>query len=141
MQIDVTSVENIPAFCSSDEETEDDKVLLFLPIAPEVEDPEDSGPPPALTGRDSPVAKRPKYKSHDISLEGAPTGGKYKLFRLGMRVTDLEYTGSILDCFQSLILICNMFDPKISSQLLVKKVVVNEFLNEIVQIFQDFSFE
>lgn len=78
MQIDVTTVENIPAFCSSDEEAEDDNVLHFLPIAPEVEDPEDSGPP-TLTGRDSPPAKRPQYKSYDIPLEGTPSDGNYIL--------------------------------------------------------------
>ena len=70
-------MENIPAFCSSDEENEDNNVLQFLPIAPEVEDPEDSGTPSAPSGRDSPPAKRPKYKSYDIHLEGTPSDGKY----------------------------------------------------------------
>ncbi|KAF0034759.1 hypothetical protein F2P81_012517 [Scophthalmus maximus] len=47
-EVDVTTVDPIVAFCSSDEELEDYKALLYLPIAPEVEDPEENpfGPPP-----------------------------------------------------------------------------------------------
>ncbi|MEQ2179407.1 Retinoblastoma-binding protein 5, partial [Goodea atripinnis] len=47
-EVDVTTVDPIVAFCSSDEELEDNKALLYLPIAPEVEDPEENpfGPPP-----------------------------------------------------------------------------------------------
>lgn len=41
-EVDVTSVDPIAAFCSSDEELEDSKALLYLPIAPEVEDPEEN---------------------------------------------------------------------------------------------------
>lgn len=78
-QIDVTTVETIPAFCSSDEETEDDNVLQFLPIAPEVEDPEESAPP-VINGKDSPPAKRPKYKSYEIQLEGPPCDGIFEDF-------------------------------------------------------------
>jgi hypothetical protein len=39
--VDVTSVEPVAAFCSSDEESEDPSTLQFLPIAPEIEDPEE----------------------------------------------------------------------------------------------------
>lgn len=39
-QVDVTTCEPVAAFCSSDEEGEDENVLSFLPIAPEIEDPE-----------------------------------------------------------------------------------------------------
>ncbi|XP_016421702.1 LOW QUALITY PROTEIN: retinoblastoma-binding protein 5 [Sinocyclocheilus rhinocerous] len=54
-EVDVTSVDPIPAFCSSDEELEDYKALLYLPIAPEVEDPEENpfGPPPDATGQNA----------------------------------------------------------------------------------------
>lgn len=41
IEVDVTKIEPIAAFCSSDEEGEDDNALKFLPMAPEVEDPED----------------------------------------------------------------------------------------------------
>ena len=43
--MDVTTTAPIPAFCSSDEEEEDKEVLLYLPIAPEIEDPEDNWVP------------------------------------------------------------------------------------------------
>ncbi|PIK59585.1 putative retinoblastoma-binding protein 5 isoform X3 [Apostichopus japonicus] len=39
--VDVTDVEPIAAFLSSDEEAEDEKALLYLPISPEVDDPEE----------------------------------------------------------------------------------------------------
>lgn len=42
LDVDVTSCEKIAAFVSSDEDEEDKGCLLYLPIAPEVEDPEDS---------------------------------------------------------------------------------------------------
>lgn len=78
-QVDVTSVDPVAAFCSSDEETEDTEVLQFLPIAPEVEDPEEGpilppGPPPS-TGSSSPPAKKAKYRAFNIELEGAVTDG------------------------------------------------------------------
>jgi COMPASS component SWD1 len=41
MEVDVTQIEPVAAFCSYDEENEDEQALQFLPIAPEVEDPED----------------------------------------------------------------------------------------------------
>ena len=44
-EVDVTSKAPIPAFCSSDEEDEDKEALLYLPIAPEIEDPEDNWVP------------------------------------------------------------------------------------------------
>ncbi|XP_057181661.1 retinoblastoma-binding protein 5 isoform X2 [Triplophysa rosa] len=52
-EVDVTTVDPIAAFCSSDEELEDFKALLYLPIAPEVEDPEENpfGPPPDAAGQ------------------------------------------------------------------------------------------
>lgn len=69
-------MEPIAAFYSSDEDGDDSNVLQFLPIAPEVEDPEESTPVPVSAGRESPPAKRPKYKSFDIPLEGTPSDGK-----------------------------------------------------------------
>ncbi|UYV71401.1 RBBP5, partial [Cordylochernes scorpioides] len=52
-EVDVTTVQPIPAFCSrcgqpttvcvgSDEESEDPSALLYLPIAPEIDDPEET---------------------------------------------------------------------------------------------------
>lgn len=41
VDVDVAQNAPIPAFCSSDEEDEDPNSLLYLPIAPDVEEPED----------------------------------------------------------------------------------------------------
>lgn len=41
LEVDVLKIEPVAAFCSSDEEGEDETALQFLPMAPEVEDPED----------------------------------------------------------------------------------------------------
>ncbi|XP_066191697.1 retinoblastoma-binding protein 5 isoform X2 [Sylvia atricapilla] len=90
-EVDVTSVDPIAAFCSSDEELEDSRALLYLPIAPEVEDPEENpyGPPPdAVPGSlpdeglgpdkkrpsssDGPQVPRKKPKTTNIELQGVP---------------------------------------------------------------------
>lgn len=82
----------------SDEELEDSKALLYLPIAPEVEDPEENpyGPPPdavqsSLTDEgmgsekkrqsssDGPQAPKKKPKTTNIELQGVPNDGVYKL--------------------------------------------------------------
>lgn len=91
-EVDVTSVDPIAAFCSSDEEFEDCKALLYLPISPEVEDPEENpyGPPPepvqnpgteeltnpekkrqASTDGSQPPKKKPKMTN--IELQGVPS--------------------------------------------------------------------
>uniref|UniRef100_A0A8D0A137 Retinoblastoma binding protein 5 n=1 Tax=Sander lucioperca TaxID=283035 RepID=A0A8D0A137_SANLU len=90
-EVDVTTVDPIVAFCSSDEELEDYKALLYLPIAPEVEDPEENpfGPPPdaavqtaapedALVGGDK--------KQRQPSSEGGPAKKK-------ARTTTIELQG------------------------------------------------
>ncbi|XP_053943430.1 retinoblastoma-binding protein 5 isoform X2 [Cuculus canorus] len=90
-EVDVTSVDPIAAFCSSDEELEDSKALLYLPIAPEVEDPEENpyGPPPDAvqssladeglgsekkrqSSSDGPQAPKKKPKTTNIELQGVP---------------------------------------------------------------------
>nr|6KM7_C Chain C, Retinoblastoma-binding protein 5 [Homo sapiens]6KM7_D Chain D, Retinoblastoma-binding protein 5 [Homo sapiens] len=52
-----------------DEELEDSKALLYLPIAPEVEDPEENpyGPPP-----DGSQPPKKKPKTTNIELQGVP---------------------------------------------------------------------
>uniref|UniRef100_A0A1B6G611 Uncharacterized protein n=3 Tax=Proconiini TaxID=565685 RepID=A0A1B6G611_9HEMI len=87
LEVDVTSVNPVPAFCSSDEETEDTEVLQFLPIAPEVEDPEEGPtlPPPhpvaptSFPPSGSPPLKRPRYQSYEITLQGAPVDEPHPL--------------------------------------------------------------
>lgn len=83
IEVDVCGVDPIAAFCSSDEEIEDEKALQFLPIAPEVEDPEDnwttgenaadlnsSNPSQAFDGAGS--SKKRKLSTYTINLENAP---------------------------------------------------------------------
>lgn len=86
---------------NSDEELEDSKALLYLPIAPEVEDPEENpyGPPPdavqtslidegassekkrqSSTDGSQPPKKKPK--TTNIELQGVPNDGKSRLFSL-----------------------------------------------------------
>lgn len=74
------------AFCSSDEE-DDSNALLYLPISPEIEEPEEGWGPEGAPNEDlsskrsgdskenvSPKKKRPK--THDVSLENAPIDGR-----------------------------------------------------------------
>ena len=44
IEVDITTVEPIQAFLSSDEDDEDSKALLFLPVSPEIEEPEEGWP-------------------------------------------------------------------------------------------------
>lgn len=86
IQVDVTSTDPVAAFCSSDED-DDSNALLYLPISPEIEEPEEGWGPEGAPNEDlsskrsgdskenvSPKKKRPK--THDVSLENAPTDGK-----------------------------------------------------------------
>ena len=100
-EVDVTSVDPIVAFCSSDEELEDSKALLYLPIAPEVEDPEENpyGPPPDAvqtslmdegassekkrqSSADGSQPPKKKPKTTNIELQGVPNDGKGRISSL-----------------------------------------------------------
>jgi len=80
VDVDVSTKAPIPAFCSSDEEDEDATALLYLPIAPEVDDPEDSFIPDQEESPGKRVAeqkenaspKKKRTKTVDIELAGAP---------------------------------------------------------------------
>lgn len=105
IEVDVTKVEPIAAFCSSDEEFEDENALQFLPMAPEVEDPEDGwtsqeagggggnsqdnmnsskdndSQDDAATAGPSVVKRRKTTGQHyDIALNDAPTDGEHFIF-------------------------------------------------------------
>lgn len=81
----------ITAYYSSDEEKEDeDNILLYLPIAPEVEDPEDGWNPAAeledgsaggnkrhQDQKENGSPKKKRTKSYDIALANAPSDGKF----------------------------------------------------------------
>ncbi len=44
ISVDITTVDPIQAFLSSDEDDEDCKALMFLPVSPEIEEPEEGWP-------------------------------------------------------------------------------------------------
>ncbi|GFR70863.1 retinoblastoma-binding protein 5 [Elysia marginata] len=81
-EVDVDTVEPIQAFVSSDEDEEDENALLFLPVSPEVEDPEDVWPAdtvrptPAVTR--VPLAKAVKVKFNCEEQGNAQTADKKK---------------------------------------------------------------
>lgn len=93
IEVDVVKVDPIAAFCSSDEEYEEDNTLQFLPMAPEVEDPEDGwNSQEGTNGQDKTISKdadesmdtdsslggvRKKAPTYDIPLETPPKDGKY----------------------------------------------------------------
>ncbi|XP_072390892.1 retinoblastoma-binding protein 5 homolog isoform X2 [Diabrotica undecimpunctata] len=85
LEVDVSTVDPVAAFCSSDEENENSDCLQFLPIAPEIEDPEDNWTPtdinilPSNTGNGAPPAKKTKYKTYDILLENISDGEVHPL--------------------------------------------------------------
>ncbi|XP_065160766.1 retinoblastoma-binding protein 5 homolog [Atheta coriaria] len=77
--VDVLGVDPVAAFCSSDEENENSDYLQFLPIAPDVEEPEDTWAPEAVVvpqpqSLDSPPTKKKKYRSYDIQLQHSNDG-------------------------------------------------------------------
>lgn len=84
-EVDVVTVEPIAAFCSSDEdEADDEEALMYLPISPEIDEPEEGwGPlhdqpleesnlkrPPSSTDHHS--TKKKKLKTVEIELKDAP---------------------------------------------------------------------
>lgn len=82
-QVDVTTIEPVTAFCSSDEEDDTD-ALLYLPISPEIEEPEDGWGPEGAPmedlkrpgdGKENASPKKKRAKTYDVSLENAPLGG------------------------------------------------------------------
>jgi len=76
IEVDVDKSAPIPAFCSSDEEEEEKDALLYLPIAPEIEDPEENwvpgiDPPP---DEESPLgpSKRNSSANNDYKENTSP---------------------------------------------------------------------
>lgn len=85
------STSNICFSTWSDEELEDNKALLYLPIAPEVEDPEENpfGPPPdasGLTGTTEDASASGDKKQRQPSSEMGPAKKK-------ARTTTIELKG------------------------------------------------
>ena len=71
VEVDVTSIDPIRAFCSSDEEDQDHDCLEFLPISPEIDEPEESVllPPVDPTSQTSIEPSAKKQKVQTIKLE------------------------------------------------------------------------
>jgi len=74
IEVDVDKSAPIPAFCSSDEEEEEKDALLYLPIAPEIEDPEENwvpgvDPPP---DEESPLGASKRSSNHDFKENTSP---------------------------------------------------------------------
>lgn len=95
LEVDVNTIEPVAAFCSSDEEQENPDVLQFLPIAPEIDDPEEnwtgeipSQPPTTIT---PPPTKKSKYRSYDIAIENTSDGEIHPL--LSNKVKDKQSIG------------------------------------------------
>jgi len=81
VDVDVTSKIPVAAYCSSDEEDEDKNALLFLPIAPEVEEPEDGFTPDQdespnkrnIDEKENASPKKKRTKTIDIQLDNPPS--------------------------------------------------------------------
>ena len=83
VDVDVSTKAPVPAYCSSDEEDEDADALMYLSVAPEVEEPEDGFIPEqeeagAVVGKrvaeekENASPKKKRTKTIDIPLENAP---------------------------------------------------------------------
>ncbi|BFZ13683.1 hypothetical protein BsWGS_16722 [Bradybaena similaris] len=73
-EVDVWTVEPIQAFVSSDEEEEDESALLFLPVSPEVEEPEDGWSGNAESAEEQPSGTSEKKRGQ--SSDPASAGGE-----------------------------------------------------------------
>lgn len=85
VDVDVTKVEPIAAFCSSDEEFEDENALQFLPMAPEVEDPEDGWASQDASGQGDGLNSSKDLDSQDDNScsQGATTSKRRKTTLVG----------------------------------------------------------
>ena len=118
--MDVTSIEPIAACYSSDEEEDRKEQLLFLPVAPEIEEPEDTwgieGLDSLETGRksgdskenSSPKKKRPK--TYDIQLENPPINGKIYMTIQSQKTFWVKVCSSILISNSPLLLFISYLD-------------------------------
>ncbi|XP_078323777.1 retinoblastoma-binding protein 5 homolog isoform X1 [Crassostrea virginica] len=87
-EVDVTTIEPIQAFVSSDEDEEDRDALLYLPVSPDIEEPEESAwTIPTEVAEETqaqekkrsqshndntPSPKKKKVKTYDVDLPDAP---------------------------------------------------------------------
>ncbi|PAA81283.1 hypothetical protein BOX15_Mlig014341g1, partial [Macrostomum lignano] len=94
-EVDVERCEPVQALLSSDEEADPD-MLLFLPVAPEIDDADQTLSDQSLAGTTpdkkrpassgaSPDAKRRKTRTHDIDLPGAPADELHPFLQSGAK--------------------------------------------------------
>ena len=85
--MDVLSTEPVAAFCSFDED-DDSNILFYLPISPDIEEPEEGWGPDgapsddlkrASEGKENASPKKKRPKTYDVNLENAPVDGKFKI--------------------------------------------------------------
>ena len=82
IDIDITTVDPIRAFCSSDEETENAECLQFLPISPEIDEPEENVLLPPVDPTLVPATPSPKKnKITNIKLEGTAGSEEHPLLQ------------------------------------------------------------
>lgn len=83
IEVDVTKIEPIAAFCSSDEEgIDDDAALQFLPMAPEVEDPEDGWPNSTDTQNNCESNEKITFVNRDIGDNSGGTNNRKRSFQI-----------------------------------------------------------
>ncbi|VDI73455.1 COMPASS component SWD1 [Mytilus galloprovincialis] len=75
IEVDVTAIEPIQAFVSSDEEDEDDDALLYLQVTPEIDEPEEGWPSTTDTNAPEDQSQNEKKRGHSQS-SNAPSPKK-----------------------------------------------------------------
>ncbi|XP_038065122.1 retinoblastoma-binding protein 5-like [Patiria miniata] len=90
-EVDVLAVEPIAAFLSSDEEAEDERALLYLPISPEVDEPEEPTWAPTIDPTDEPPQAETQKRA--APKESALLSPKKKK----VKVLDIELHGEAAD--------------------------------------------
>ena len=113
LDIDVETVKKIDVFCSSDEESESTD-FLFLPITPEVDDPEES---PHLPQRDPTSEMGAQSEDHQTPDEKLKSGKRTKATKKSAKRQKLRWTDSFF-CYTKL---------PISIQILIYKKKLSNF--------------
>ncbi|KAK3736044.1 hypothetical protein QZH41_012231 [Actinostola sp. cb2023] len=114
-EVDVTTIERIPALCSSDEENDEElDQLAYLPVAPEIDDPEEPqwgttevddysrDPEQKRRATQDTGAEAPKKKVKVIDIRHDPNEPSIDSKRTGPQTTDSSRTEQGLETLTSL---------------------------------------